>query len=217
MEQGTLANGLFLIAYDESAGRSGLAPDLLACGLVGAQLADLVTAGALSVDEEQRVVGTRSGPSGDAPGEAATLVLDSVAHEPRAHPVRAWIDALGGPLLDAVRNDLVERGVLRHETERGLLGRRRSRLAVGSPGAAHAPGIALREMVRHPGTFTLPGIVTLVVISALGVESLLEPEVDRATARTLAADAAGHLPDPLARLRDGVADAAAALSVAVRR
>ncbi|MBC3193039.1 GPP34 family phosphoprotein [Pseudonocardia sp. C8] len=217
MEQGALANGLFLIAYDEAAGRSGLAPDLLACGLVGAQLADLVTAGALTIDPDHRVVATRSAPAGAAAGEAATLVMDSVAHEPRAHPVRSWIDALGGLLLEVVQNDLVQRGVLRQASERTLLGRRRTKLAVADSAAVHAPGIALRGMVRHPGTFTLQGAVTLVVIAALGVEQVLEPEVDRATARRLAQDAADHLPEAIARLRAGLAETAAAVSVAVRR
>lgn len=216
MDQGALANGLFLIAFDEAAGRSGLAADLLACGLVGVQLADLVAAGALTVDPEHRVVATRPG-AARAGGEAASLVLDSVAHEPRSHPVRAWIDALGGPLLEAVRNDLVQRRVLSLVTERSLLGRRRTRLAVADLGAAHTPGLALRDMIRHPTTFTLYGAVTLVVISALGVERVLEPEIDRDTARALAHDAATHLPDPIARLRAGVAETAAAASVAVRR
>lgn len=217
MEQGALANGVFLIAFDEAAGRSGLAPDLLACGLVGAQLADLVAVGALSIDPEHRVVATRPGTTRPAGAEAATLVLDSIAHEPRSHPVRAWIDALGGPLLDAVRNDLVQRGVLAQTFERTLLGRRRPRLAVADPPAVRAPGTALRSMIRHPATFTLPGAVTLAVIAALGVERLLEPEVDRATTRTLAQDAAGHLPEPIARLQAGLAETAAATSVAVRR
>lgn len=217
VEQGALANGLFLIAYDEAAGRSGLAPDLLACGLVGAQIADLAVAGALRIDPEHRVVATRSGTPGPGCGEAATLVLDSVAHESRAHPVRAWIDALGGPLLEAVRNDLVQRGVLAVTTERGLLGRRRTKLAVTDSAAAHAPGLTLRSMIRHPATFTLHGAVTLVVLSALGVERLLEPEIDRATARELARDAVDHLPESIARLRAGLAETAAATSVAVRR
>ena len=216
MEQGALANGLFLIAYDEAGGRSGLAPDLLACGLVGVQLADLVTAGTLTVDPGHRVVTTRPNPARSA-GPAATLVLDSVAHEPRAHPVRSWIDALGGPLLEAVQNDLLQREVLARTSERSMLGRRRTRLAVADSSAVRAPGLALRGMIRHPGTFTLQGAVTLVVIAALGVERLLEPEVDRATARSLAHDAAEHLPEPIARLRAGLAETAAAVSVAVRR
>lgn len=222
MEQGALANGLFLIAYDESAGRSGLAPDLLACGLVGAQLADLVTAGTLTIDAGDRVLATRSGSAAVAgpttgEGEAATLVLDSIAHEPRSHPVRAWIDALGGPLLEVVRNDLVQRGVLVQASGRSVLGRRRPRLAVADAAAAHAPAAALRSMVRNPGTFTLHGVVTLVLLAALGVERLLEPEVDRATARALARDAAPHLPESIDRLRRGLAETAAAASVAVRR
>jgi hypothetical protein len=217
VEQGTLANGLFLISYDEAAGRSGLAPDLLACGLVGAQLADLVLAGALTVGTDDRVLPARPGPAAPPTGEAATLVLDSIAHEPRPHPVRSWIDALGGPLTEAVRNDLVQRGVLVQTSERTLLGRRRDRLGAADTAAARAPSLALREMVRTPATFTLPGAVTLVLVAALGVERLLEPEVDRATARTLARDAAEHLPAPVERLRRGLAETAAAASVAVRR
>ncbi|MEU6697897.1 GPP34 family phosphoprotein [Pseudonocardia sp. NPDC046786] len=217
MKQGALATGFFLIAYDEPGGRPGLAPDLLACGLVGAQLGDLVTAGALTVDEEDRVVATRGTGDPEPTGRAATLVLDSVAHEARAHPVRAWADVLGEPLLGAVRDELVRQGVLVAETGRSLLGRRRDRLAVSDRSAAHGPGLALRDMVRRPGTCTLHGAFTLALVSALGVERLLEPEIDRARVRDLARDAVVHLPAPLARLHSGVAAAAAAASLAVRR
>ncbi|BBG03272.1 MULTISPECIES: GOLPH3/VPS74 family protein [Pseudonocardia] len=216
MKQGALATGFYLIAYDELTGRSGLAPDLLACGLVGAQLGDLVAAGALSVDEEDRVVANRAGRPAPADG-TAMLVLDSIAHETRPHPVRAWTDALGEPLLSAVRNELLRRGVLTQETARSLLGRRRHRLTVADRAAAHEPGIALREMVRRPGTFTLHGAFSLALISALGVERLLEPEVDRTTARDLARDAVTHLPASLVRLHSGIAEAAASASLTVRR
>lgn len=216
MEQGALAKGLFLIAYDEAVGRPGLAQDLLACGLVGAQIADLVTAGLVTVDGQDRVVGVRSGRT--APDhESATLVLDSIAHEPRQHTVRAWIDALGGALLDAVRTDLVRDGVLVETTERGLLGRRRTRLSVRDVSAALRPEATLQSMIRSPGTFTLPGAITLVLLSALGVERLLEPGVDRATARTLAEDAVTHLPAPIDRLRRGLAETATTAGASVRR
>ena len=238
MKQGALATGFFLIAYDEPGGRPGLAPDLLACGLVGAQLGDLVTAGALTVDEEDRVVATRRTGDPEPAGRAATLVLDSVAHEARAHPVRAWADVLGEPLLGAVggaggpaggggggarggggggRPAAGGGGAPGAETGRSLLGRRRDRLAVADRSAAHGPGLALRDMVRRPGTCTLHGAFALALVSALGVERLLEPEIDRARVRDLARDAVVHLPAPLARLHSGVAAAAAAASLAGRR
>lgn len=217
MEQGALATGFFLIALDEPAGRPALHPELLACGLVGAQLADLVVAGALTVTEDERIRATRSATLPATSGEATALVLDSVVHEPRAHPVRAWIDALGAPLTELVQNDLVRRGVLAVEERRGLLGRRHTRLAVTDPPAAHAPGTTLRSMIRHPSTFTLHGASTLVLVAALGVEQLLEPEIDRATAREVAGQATAHLPGAISRLRDGLAATATAVGVAVRR
>ncbi|ALL85819.1 MULTISPECIES: GOLPH3/VPS74 family protein [unclassified Pseudonocardia] len=217
MEHGALATGLYLIAFDEPSGRSGLALDLLACGLVGAQLADLVIAGSLTVDPQQRVVATGTGPAERASGEAANLVMDSVAQEPRCHPVRAWVDVLGDPLLEAVENDVLRRGVLARTEDRGLFGRRKVRLTVSVGSAAHGPALALRGMLANPGLFTLSGAVTLVLISALGVERVLEPHVDRAVARDLAQGAAGHLPEPISRLRAGLAEAAAAVSTVVRR
>lgn len=215
MERGALATDFFLIAFDEAGGRPALHPDLLACGLVGAQLADLVVAGALTIDGDLQVVAT--GPPPREADEATALVLDSVAHEPRAHAVRAWVDALGVPLPELVRGALVRRGVLAVEQRRGVLGRRRTRLTVTDPAAAHAPGTSLRAMVRHPATFTLHGAFTLVLVSALGVEQLLEPEIDRTTARSIAAGAGTHLPVSLARLHDGLTETAAAISLSVRR
>lgn len=222
MEPGALATDLFLITCDPS-GRPGLPPDLLACGLVGAQLGDLVVAGALTVDADGQVVAARAGAAeaadsaSETDDEAAALVLDSVAHEGRSHPVRAWVDVLGTPMREVVRNRLVRDGVLAVEERRGLLGRRRTRITVADPTAARAPALALTGMVRQPGTFTLHGAFTLVLLAALGMERLLEPAVDSSTAGLLAGEAAGHLPVALGRLRDGIAESATALSLAVRR
>ncbi|MFP5021872.1 GOLPH3/VPS74 family protein [Pseudonocardia phyllosphaerae] len=217
MRHGDLATGFYLVAFDEAAGRPGLHPGLLACGVVGAELADLIADGALTVTEAGAVERTGRAPADRADDESAVLVLDSVAHEPRAHPVRAWIDALGPPVLEAVENRLVRDGVLASRRQRGLFGRGRPRLDVTDPVTVHAPVAALREMVRLPGTFTLHGAWTLVELGALGVEQLLEPDVDRATARSVAAEAAAHLPAPLNRLRTGLAETAAAVSLTVQR
>lgn len=206
VEPGALAADLFLLALDESGGRPAVPRGLLARGLAGAALADLVVAGALTVDGDRRVL--PAGPLPPGADETAALVLDSVAYAPRRHVAGEWVDALGAPLPELVQRTLVRRGVLTVAPGRGVLGRRRARLLVHDRAAARAPATTLCAMVRDPATFTLHGAFVLVLISALGLEGLLEPEVAPATTRSLAAQAGTHLPGPLALLRDDLAGSA---------
>lgn len=211
----SLATDFFLIAYDEIRDCPALDPYRLTCGLVGAQLADLVIAGLLTVREDRCVLDTGKRPGNLSRG--ATLTLDNITREPRRHPVRAWVDTLGPSVTELVCEELVCCNVLTVIHRRSLLGRRQACLAVADPSAVRKPGIILRTMLRQPATFTLEGAILLLLLTTLGAEQLLEPEVDRDAVRSISAQAGEHLAGPLVQLRAGLSEASAAISLAVRR
>lgn len=214
MERGRMATGFFLIVHDEFTGKARVNPELLRCGLVGAQIADLVVQGRLTMSGDRVTVVDRSVAGLD---EMGTLVLDSVVHESETHTVRAWNDALGTLLLDLTTGRLVADRVLRRESVRSLFGRGSHRYPALDLVAARQPTLALREMVGDPTTFTLPGAFTLTMIETLGVGAALEPELDRTTVRSIAEQATDHLPGSLSQLRSGLAAAVSAISLTVRR
>lgn len=214
MERGRMTTGFFLIAHDEFSGKVRVNPDLLQCGLVGAQIADLVIGGRLTMSGDRVTV---VDPTVTGLDEMATLVLDSVAHDREIHTVRVWNDVLGTMLLDLTTSRLVADGVLRRDGGRGMLGRKRERFPAVDLVAARRPELELRAMFTDPATFTLPGAFAASMIDALGLGALFEPHVERSVVRSIAGQAAEHLPGSLSQLRSGVAATVSAISLTVRR
>ncbi|MBW0104982.1 GPP34 family phosphoprotein [Pseudonocardia sp. KRD291] len=207
MERGRMAPGFFLIVHDPLSGKARIAPDLLRCGVVGTQVADLVIGGRLTLADDRLVV-TRHDTFGL--DEPARYVLDCVAHEPDGYTVRAWSGVLGEILVEMVARRLTADSVLRRESGRGRLGRRRDRHPAVDLARARQPGADLAAMLREPHTFTLPGAFTAALLQTLGIDDVLEPDVDRARLTSLATQAVGHLPGSLAALRSGLVETASA-------
>lgn len=214
MERGQMATGFFLIAHDEFSGKPRINPELLLCGVLGAQIADLVIGGRLTMSGDRVTV---VDPDATELDEMGTLVLDSVAHARETHTVRVWNDVLNQMLLDLTAGRLVADRVVRKESGRGLLGRRRERYPAVDLVRARRPELELREMFADPARFTLPGAFTATMIDTLGAETLLEPGVERSVVRSVAGQAAEHLPGSLSQLRSGLAATVSSISLTVRR
>lgn len=209
-----MATSFFLVVHDEFTGKPLISQDLLLCGLVGAQIADLVVGGRLTMAGD-RVAVVRSEVSGL--DEMGTFVLDSVAHEPEGHTVRSWNDALGEILYDLAVGRLTADQVLRKETSRGLLGKRKARYPAVDLVRARRPTVELREMFDDPRRFNLTGAFLAAMLATLEVDGVLEPDIERGRFRSIAGQAAEHLPGSLSQLRAGLADTVASISLTVRR
>lgn len=203
MERGLMAPGFFLIVHDPHSGKVRVPPELLRHGIVGAQIADLVIGGRLTIADD-RIVVTRNDPAGL--NEPARYVLDCIAGEPVGFTVREWTGVLGEVLLDMVANRLAVDGVVRRESARARFGRRRDRHPAVDLDRARQPRADLAAMVLRPQTFTLPGAFTVAVLGTLGIDDVLEPEVDRARLASIATQATDHLPGSLGALRSGLVE-----------
>jgi Golgi phosphoprotein 3 (GPP34) len=215
MDRHWLAADFFLIAHDEFSGKLRISPDLLCCGLVGGQLADLIVANRLAV-EGGRVLVTDD--RSEARDEVGDYVVESISRQTSTHSVRVWVETLQEVLYELIGRRLINDGVVRREQGgRQLMRRRPDRFPATDLLAAARPRLRLEHMLRTPQEFDLPGAILAVLVGAVGVETVLDPEIDRTAARELTTRLEENFPADLRALIEGVRAAAVAVSLTVRR
>ncbi len=214
MDRQRLAADFFLIAHDEFSGKLRISPDLLGCGLVGAQLAELITDDRLAV-EGGRVLATEVRDDGD---EIGAYVVESISRQTSAHSVRVWVDTFREVLYELVARRLISEGVVRREQGgRQLMRRRPDRFPAVDLLAAARPRLRLEHMLRTPQEFDLPGAVIAALVGAVGAEAVLDPEIDRTATRELLVRLEENLPADVRALVEGVRAAVSAVSLTIRR
>jgi Golgi phosphoprotein 3 (GPP34) len=208
-----MAAAFLLLVHDEFSGRPRCSADLLRCGLVGAQLAELVIGGRMGV-AEGRVHPLDADPLGNA-RPAAEYVMECVLGQPRQHTIRTWTENLGEPLYEMIVTELVDDGVIRRET--GGFGRRRTeRLPALNLLRAAAPRARIERMIIAPRELDLAGAFTIAMVWALGIEAMLDTRAERGGAE-LVERIRARMPVALRELLDGIGTSAAATSLTVRR
>lgn len=205
MERDELAAGFFLIAHDEFSGKLRINRERLGYGLVAAELAQLLVAGRIALSDG-RVVLTDSYTV--EPNEVDEYVLDAVQRHVSVRSVRAWTDSLAQPLYELISQRLEEMGVVRREDGGGLVRRKPDRFPGVDLLAAARPRMRLERMIRSPREIDLPGAFTASLLWALGVEGVLDPEIDRSAARDLVHQVNEHLPADLHTVLAGARAAA---------
>ena len=215
MDRNCLPDDFFLIAHDEFSGKLRISQDLLGCGLVGAQLADLVAARQIGIEAGRVLIADASREADD---EIGAYVLETLGRQTSTHSVRVWIETFADVLYELVGRRLIAAGVVRRESGgRQLMRKRPDRFPAVDLLAAARPRLRVEHMLRSPEEFDLPGAVIAVLLDVLGVESVLDPELDRAAVRELCARLESNLPVHLRSLVDGVRAAVAAVSLTIRR
>ncbi len=209
-----MAGAFLLLVHDEFSGRPRCSPDLLNCGLVGAQLAELVIAGRMGV-AEGRVHPLDADPLGDA-RPAAEYVMECVLAQPRHHTVRTWTDNLGGPLHEMIVAELVDDGIVRRESGGGFGRRRTERYPAVDLLRAAAPKARIERMLTAPRDLDLAGAFTIAMVWALGIEAVLDARSDRDSG-DLVERIKARMPPALRELLEGIGNSAAASSLTVRR
>ena len=206
-----LAPNLFLTAHDSFTGKLAVSRELLDCGLVAAELADLIIHRRLDMSGDRVVVAAQRGDGGD--DEIGAYVVESVSRQPKSHTVRTWAGSLGETVFGLVAGRLVDDGVVRWEARRGPLRRGPDRYPAVDLLKASGPKVRLQHMISHPADFDLPGAVNASIVGVLGVERILEVDVDKSVFGVINA----NLPRPLQALMSGLATSVAAVSLTVRR
>jgi hypothetical protein len=210
MSRSHLAENFFLIVHDPFTGKLTISRELLDCGLVTSELADLVLTGHLDIVDDRVVVTDREDGAEDP---IAAYVLEAVGRQSSPHSVRVWAEAIGEIMFGLVSQHLIDNGVVRVEQHRAMLRRGPDRFPAQDLLKASGPRLRLEHMIRNPRTFDLPGAVAAAIVGALGVERTFEFDVDR----ELFTDLTENLPPTLQRLLAGVTATVAAISLTVRR
>jgi hypothetical protein len=211
----SLAADFFLIAHDPfDDGRLRISTELLGCGLVGAQLADLMLAGRLGIEGDDVVV---LEPGGRL-DEVDDYVMEAVGSQESAHPVRSWVEPLQDGLYALIARKLVVSGTVRRQqgTRRIGRGRQPDRFPAGDLLAACRPQQHLEGLLQAPRDLTLSAGVLAALIGVLGIDALLNPSIDRASLRELLAEIEQYLPGDLRAVCDGVRAVMAEVSLRVR-
>jgi Golgi phosphoprotein 3 (GPP34) len=213
MSRESMPAAFLLLVHDEFSGRPRCSADLLRCGLVGAQLAELVIGGRVGV-ADGRLHPLDADPIGNS-RPAPEYVMECVLGQPRQHTVRTWTENLGEPLHEMIVTELVDDGIIRRES--GGFGRRRAeRYPALNLLRAAAPKARIERMITAPRELDLAGAFTIAMIWALGIEAVLDTRAERGGA-DLVERIRARMPGPLRDLLDGIASSAAATSLTVRR
>lgn len=208
-----ISEELLLLALDRSRGRTAWleAWRPLAVGV----LLDAVDSGAVTLDDD------RIGPGAEPEHPLLRRVRAAVTDVPEPRPPAEWVGRLPRalePLVPAVADRLVARGVLREQPGRVLLFWRTTDLPVADP----APGRALRARLRSVLVDTAePSAHDVQLITVLHhdhgrIDSLLadDDRATRAAARARAAHLAEHATDRSAvRAADASGDALTLMAV----
>ncbi|MFC8620195.1 GPP34 family phosphoprotein [Micromonospora purpureochromogenes] len=179
----TLADELVLLAHDD-AGTNRLGRPRLDYGLVGAVLLDLALAGRVTVPDDRLSV-TDPTPTGHPvlDDALATLAADGKRRKPKD-----WMSRLAKGLPDRVLAGLVDRGVLRRESDRVLLVFPRTRYPSptgAEPAAETAARRRMRDAVVADGPVDARTAALIGLARAVGLDRTLFREVpkERLTAR----------------------------------
>jgi len=210
-----LAVDFFLIAHDPfDEGRLRISPELLGCGLVGAQLADLVLSRRLGIAGDDLVI---LEPGGQL-DEVDDYVIEAVGSQESAHPVRSWVEPLQDGLYALIGRKLVASGMVRRQqgSRRISRGRQPDRFPPNDLLAACRSQQQLEQLLRTPSELTLAAGTLAVLIGVLGMDALLNPELDRATLREILTEIEQFLPGDLRAVCDGVRLVSAEVSLRSR-
>jgi hypothetical protein len=201
-----LADWFYLIAHD-GRGRPLVHARVLALGVTGAVLGELLLAGAATLTQGC----LWPVPGGPAPEAVTAAVLAKVATE-RPTPVRDWLHYLASPsgadTVERVSARLGRAGLLTR-AQQGL--RRRTVWVPADPLAALWPGTYLAGQARQRAPLTLPVALLAAVVAVCGLTRCLPTDGDRGALDHLLAPIP-LLPEPerllLAELEAAVAVAA---------
>lgn len=196
--QDKLAARIFLILHDPFSGKAAVGPSAMRCAIAGAELAELILTGRITLENDLVVTGAAGVPGSD---EISAFVVDSINRQPASHGVPTWLAAIGDALYELVAARMVGTGIL--VRSRGLVGRA-YRYPAANLLAAAGPRVRLEHMVRRPRERDLPGAVCAALLGAIGGAGALETDGSRRSMRRTLAAIAESLPTELRSLVMGV-------------
>jgi hypothetical protein len=202
-DRDSLAVSFFLLAHDPfDDGRLTLNPEILGYGLVGGKFADLILKRWLRIDDDRVIA-----PDGGVPDdEIDSYVVEAVRSQRQPHSVRRWVEPLQDELYELVAERVVASGIMRREEATRRLGRGRQpdRFPAVDLLTVNAPQQRLDQMMRSPKDLTLSAGMLVALLSVLGIDRAIAPDVDRSRIREIVAEIEDNLPTDLRAVYDAI-------------
>jgi hypothetical protein len=204
----------FLLAHDDYTGKTHIDPAVLASGLAGALLGDLLIERCIEIDSG--AVRSREGARAGDP--VADLAVDAIRARStrRSHPVRWWVEYLQQTTYSLVGEQLTSEGVV-SSMAAGFL-RRSARYVANDPLVAARPRVTLRRTAE--ATTSSPREQRTVALAALalvtGLEGVVADAANRAVRDGLRA-MAGEVADDMRVVVAAVDATVMGMAMATRR
>jgi Golgi phosphoprotein 3 (GPP34) len=186
----TLAEDLYLLAHDGATGRPLIEPTRLDPGLGGALLLDLASRGRVAVTDLDIAV-TNTAATGEPLLDAA---LAEIAGCRRRHGPDHWVRHLARGARHAVRDRLLETGVLRHDDHRILRIVPVSRTHEADGRLHHDLVDRLSDAVVRDGAASAETSALALLALAVGLDRHLFPRSDRQAVRSRMTEVAAASP-----------------------
>lgn len=157
---GRLADDLYLLAHNDVNGKPHLQSRALGIGLAGGLLAELMLAGKIGIRQGAVIVVD----STSAEDGLARSVQQLIEQEPEQHPVRVWLQFVGGTAAADVASRLEQAGYLTR-----VRGRRGPRWIPVDADCAFAPLVRVRAALDAIRPASIHGAALTGLASACGL------------------------------------------------
>ncbi|HEX5540244.1 MAG TPA: GPP34 family phosphoprotein [Micromonospora sp.] len=206
-----LADEFFLLAHDDTTGKSKLHARAIGLGLAGCLLGELLLHQRITIRDAEVLVLDRRPP----PDALAHTVLDQLIGESEHRAIRVWLAYLGQSAYGLVGERLARSGVVRRQESRRLLRTTTTYIPMDINAAAW-PAARLRSLFDHIEAMRLPDAVLLGLVSATGLARPLLWQADSAIPKQLQRVIAS-LPPPMKELVTHTEAAVGAATLSARQ
>lgn len=184
------ATKLFLILHDSFSGRPVVRQSAIKRGIIGAELADLIIAGRIGMENDRIVLADEGRRAADY---LSTFMLESIRSQPDAYTVPVWVATLANRLFDLLASLLVNERVVRR-VPGSRLRRTADRFLPEDLLAAAGPRVRLEHDLANSAELDLPTQVVAALIGAIGAARTIDTDEGRGLARRRIEEITSNLP-----------------------
>ena len=171
---------IFLILHDSFTGKSLVRPSAIKRAIIGAELADLIMARRIGMENDRIVLADEGGRGTD---NLSAFLVETIRSQPDAHTVPVWVATLADRLFDLLATLLVADGIVHRVSGGRILRRSAERFPAQDLLAAAGPRLRLEHALRSASDPDLPTQVVAALIGSIGAARVVDLDGDRGAVR----------------------------------
>ena len=181
---------IFLILHDPFTGRPVVRQSAIKRAIIGAELADLIMARRIGMENDQIVLADEGRRGAD---HLSAFLLESIRSQPDAHTVPVWVATLADRLFDLLASLLASEGIVRRAPGSRLIRRSSDSYPAQDLLAAAGPRLRLEHALRSPADLDLPSQVVAALIGSIGAGRAIDLDGNRGAVRRRIEEITGAL------------------------